>query len=219
MHELSSPTNADLSPTTSSFADDTVTVPIASCPRCGGRVTDPGGISWCPSCGHCPLLEKQAEQVPDQPAPRAPSKLGAVEFFSVVGRTPGWLWLLLLGVFSVIGVSLTVGFILPHESIDRVRWSLGQLLFGVVVVVAAHLWAMRQVPAVEVRGRSRGTYSLVELWRSAASRMPATRWPINLLSWGVSLIVCALLVIGGFSWWVLNAKIAADRPKTVQQAR
>ncbi len=217
MHESSSPTNADLSPATSSPADETVRVPISSCPRCGKTLTDAGGIGWCPACGHCALLEQQAEQVPGQPPPRAPSKLGAVEFFSVVGRTPGWLWLLFAGVLGVIGASLAVSFILPDDSLDRVRWSLGQLLFGVAIMVMAHIWAIRQVPAVEVRGRSRGKYSLVELWRVAASRMPATRWPVNLMSWGVSLIVCALLVVGGFGWWVMNAKIGQDRPKTVQQ--
>ena len=102
---------------------------------------------------------------------------------------------------------------------DRVLWSLGQLLFGVAVVVAAHAWAVVQVPSNEVRARGRGSWSLMGLWRAAASQMPATRWPVNLLSWGLSVIFCALFVVGGFGWWVMNAKIAPERPKATQQAK
>jgi len=217
MHESPSQTNAHLSPATASPANEPVTVPIPTCPRCGGKLTDPGGIEWCPACGHSELLQQQAQQLPDPPRRRTPSNLGAIEFFSVIGKTPGWLWLLLAGVVGVLIASLAVSFILPDDSLERVRWSVGQLLFGVALVVAAHVWAIWQVPALEVRGRSHGKYSLVALWRAAASRMPETLWPVNLLSWGASLIVCAFLVVGGFGWWVMNEQVVPDHGKAVQQ--
>src|SRR5439155_26684802 len=117
------------------------------------------------------------------------------------------------GVLAVLGGSLRVSSALPDESMDRVFWSLGQLLFGVAVVVAAHVWAIVQVPSNEVRARGRGSWSLVALWRAAVSGMPATRWPVNLLSWGLTLIFCALFVVGGSGWWVMNAKIAPELPQ------
>jgi hypothetical protein len=145
--------------------------------------------------------------------------LGAAEFFSVIDRTPGWLWLLLGGVLVGIGGSLWASLVLPEDSLRRVFWSLGQLLFGVALVVGAHVWVMAQVTSTEVRARGRGSWSLLGLWRAAASQMPATRWPVNLLSWGLTLIFCALFVVGGFGWWVMNEKIVQNQPKAGQQAK
>ncbi|MBI1918566.1 MAG: hypothetical protein HYS12_28060 [Planctomycetes bacterium] len=216
MNDLSSQNTTDPAPATST-GNAKETKP--GCPRCGGTLTNPGGLTWCPACGYCPLLEEKGKQEPRQTTTDVPSKLGAIEFFSVVGRTPRWLVLLLGGVFAVIVGSLGASSALPDESLHRVFWSLGQLLFGVAVVVGAHVWAIAQVSSTEVRARGRGSWSLLGLWRAAASQMPATRWPVNLLSWGLTLIFCALFIVGGFGWWVTNAKIVQERPKATQQAK
>jgi hypothetical protein len=112
--------------------------------------------------------------------------------------------------------SITANFTLPGESFVRVAWSTGQLLAGVLLLAAAHAWAIKTVPSIEVRARARGSYTLGGLWRATLSRLPRTRWPVNLLTWGVSLVLCAALIIGGFGWWVTNAKFAPERPKAVQ---
>src|SRR5436309_8080968 len=113
MNDLSSQKTTDQTPaSTPPGAEETST----GCPRCGGTLTNPGSLSWCPACGYCPLLEEKDKQEPGQTPPDSPSKLGAVEFFSVVGRTPGWLWLLLGGVLAVLGGSLAASAALPDES-------------------------------------------------------------------------------------------------------
>src|SRR5204863_9243925 len=103
MNDLSLPNSTDPAPAPSiPGAEETAT----GCPRCGGALTNPGSLSWCPACGYCPMLEEKGKQEPRQTSAREPSKLGAAEFFSVVGRTPGWLCLLLGGVLAGFGGSL-----------------------------------------------------------------------------------------------------------------
>lgn len=190
-------------------------VETSPCPRCGGRLLGPSGVTWCPACGYSPLLQQTPAAEPAAPA-RKPSKLGAAEFFRVVGVTPGWLWVLLLGIFAVVAVSLAADFLVIEDAHDRAVWGLWQLLLGLAVAVAAHVLAMRQVTVHEVRSRSHGSYSLTGLWQAALDRLPATRWPVNLLSWGAGLILCSVLIVGGLGWWLENVRFAPEKPKTLQ---
>src|SRR5437660_335279 len=76
---------------------------------------------------------------------------------------------------------------------------------GEGVPVAACPCPRCRKPLVDPRG----------LWWAAVSRLPRTQWPVYLLSWGLSLVVCAALVIGGFRWWVVNSNLAPERPRAV----
>src|SRR5690348_15640877 len=62
--------------TASAPAEATPEVPL--CPRCGGKLTNPEGLGWCPSCGYCRSLEQDAKKAAlATPAkPRGPSPLG-----------------------------------------------------------------------------------------------------------------------------------------------
>ena len=163
------------------------------------------GMSWCPSCGYSPLLEKPASKVIASP-PRAPSKLGAVELFKALGNMPEWLGRLLVGVFAAVVVSLLGHLLLIETADERALWALWQLLAGLVLVVGAHVLAFRQVPLGEIRACSRSNGSLTGLWRATLDRLPETRWPVNLLSWGASLIVCSVVIIDGLGWWIENVR-------------
>src|SRR5438132_9975401 len=81
---------------------------VVPCPRCGGKLTNPEGLGWCPSCGYCRSLDegpgKTAMAVPQ--GPRTPSSLGIVEFFEVLGKLPFWLWVLVGGTAIVAAISV-----------------------------------------------------------------------------------------------------------------
>src|SRR4051794_28944721 len=70
------------------------------CPRCGGKLTNPDGLGWCPGCGYCRSLEEEKAVAPPPPepaAPRKPSFLGATEFGEAMRHVPRWAWPLLGG--------------------------------------------------------------------------------------------------------------------------
>src|SRR5947209_929072 len=64
------------------------------CPRCGGKLTNPEGLGWCPSCGYCRSLDEGVSKaaVAVSQGPQKPSPLGIVEFFEMLGKLPFWLW-------------------------------------------------------------------------------------------------------------------------------
>jgi hypothetical protein len=160
------------------------------------------------------MLEKPAPK--SGVAPRVPSKIGAAEFFKVVWNMPEWLGRLLVGVFAAVGVSLLAHLLLIETAHERALWGLWQLLAGLALVAGAHVLALRQVPLCEIRACSRNNGSLTGLWRATLDRLPDTRWPVNLLSWGGSLILCSVLIVGGLGWWVENVRFTDEKPRAVQ---
>ena len=204
MRKLSTEQRPDLT-RSSPPAGTTLQADTAACPRCGGHLLEPTGITWCPACGYCPILEKPTPR--SNPAgPRTPSKLGVTEFFKVVGNTPEWLGRSLVGVFAAVTVSLVAHLLLIETAHDRALWGLWQLLVGLALVAGAHVLAFRQVTLNEIRACSRGNGALTGLWRATLDRLPETRWPVNLLSWGASLILCSVVIIGGLGWWIENVR-------------
>ncbi len=193
--------------------------PDNDCPRCGKAMLDPGGIVWCPACGYCPLLEARATKGRQPTAAPSPSRLGAAEFLLAVDALPGWLRVLVVGVLFILVVSLAANIFLPHASYLRVGWSAAQLFAGLVALVVAHVGALRTVPTVEVRARSRSADSIVGLWRAAVAMMPATRWPVTLLAWGLTLVLCSVFVVGGFGWWLSTVKFIEDRPRAAARPK
>jgi hypothetical protein len=176
---------------------------------------DPTGLTWCPACGYCPLLETPTVER-GRKTPRSLAKLGAVDFFKVVGTTPDWLWRLLFGVVAAVAISLVADFLLIETAHDRAVWGLWQLLAGLGLVLVAHVLALRQVTVVEARSCSGGSWSLTGLWRATLGRLPETRWPVNLVSWGGSLILCSVLIVGGLGWWIENVRFTDEKPTTSQ---
>src|SRR5438132_8108230 len=116
---------------------------VVPCPRCGGKLTNPEGLGWCPSCGYCRSLEQDAKKaaLAAPTAPRGPSALGIVEFAEVLGKLPRWLWVLLGGTSIVVGISVAADVVLPEDSLARALWSSVQLGLGLVGVLAAQIWA------------------------------------------------------------------------------
>src|SRR5262245_48328328 len=109
--------------------------PDAPCPRCGGRLTNPNGLGWCPACGYCrSLAEEKAVVPPEEPAapPKKPSVLGAAEFAVAMKHMPGWVWPLLGGAALVGGASVAADYWLPEDSLPRALWSALQMVLSVV---------------------------------------------------------------------------------------
>jgi hypothetical protein len=177
----------------------------ALCPRCGGKLTNPDGLGWCPGCGYCRSLEEENAAVapPAEPEPpRKPSVLGASEFGEAMRRMPGWAWPLLGGAAVVGGVSVAVDYWLPEECLGRALWSAAQIVLSVVGLVVAQLWAVMLVGSREDGIRARDVILGGLVWRAALRRLPATRRPVWLGTWSLTGLLCGLAVVGGFNYWL-----------------
>jgi len=188
-----------------------VTAP--ACPRCSGRLTDPGGLGWCQACGYCHSLEEEKARVPSSvPAAAGPSSpLGSLEMVEVVRTLPRWVWLMLGGVLAIVGATFIPGLQLPRTGLLRAAWCTVQLVVGLVLVFAAQIWALLQLAHQDEKLGNRDAFMPVRLWVLTFRHLPHTWRQVCLAAWGVALFVAALLIVGGLGhWWTYLPK----RPNT-----
>jgi hypothetical protein len=184
------------------------------CPRCGGRLTNPGGLGLCAGCGYCRSLEEEAPAVappPEPPAPKKPSALGATELGEAMRRMPRWAWPLFGGALVVVAASSAADYLLPEEGLARALCSATQMVLSVVGLIASQMWAVLLIGDREDGLGARDLFLSGRVWRAAFRRLPATRKPVWLGAWSLTAFVCAAAVIGGFSYWLELAQAARVR--------
>lgn len=165
----------------------------ALCPRCGSRLVDPGSLGLCGECGYCRLLEEGAS--PTAPPRPQPSALGLSEFLDLVAGLPLWVWVLLVGEALAVLVSVAAQLGL-HEQVQHytVWWYSVQAGAGLVALLVAQLWALMLVAPEDDRLGPKDLFLPVRLWWVAVRRLPATRWPVWIGTWGLTLLLGAAAV-------------------------
>src|SRR5260370_27869428 len=150
---------------------------VPPCPRCGGKLTNPEGLGWCPNCGYCRSLEQDTKTaaLAAPKASRGPAALGIVEFMEVLGKLPRWLWVLLGGISIVVGSSVAADFVLPEDSLARALWSSVQLGLGLVGVLAAQIWAFLLIAPETEHLSAKDLILSVRLWTITLRRLPKTQ--------------------------------------------
>jgi hypothetical protein len=174
-----------------------------ACPRCGGKLTNPETLGWCPRCGYCRSLQKDAAQaaLAKEPGNQKPSVLGMREFFDVLAKTPPWMRVLAAGVAVLVGLSLAVDFLTPEECLPRALWSVVQLVVGLVGLVTAQIWAFIRIAPNEERMGVGDLIMTGRLWALTVRRLPEMRRQVWLGAWGVVAMLTAVLLVGGFGYW------------------
>ena len=177
--------------------------PSAPCPRCGGRLTSPEGLGWCPSCGYCRSLEgdgdKLAVEAPS--APRQPSALGIVEFFELLGKLPVWLWVLLGGTLIVAVLSVAANCVLPDDSLPRALWCSIQLGIGLLGLLAAQIWTFVILAPETDHLSTKDLILSARLWSLTCRRLPESQRQVWLGGWSAATMLAAIFLVGGYSYW------------------
>jgi hypothetical protein len=173
------------------------------CPRCGGKLINPGSLGWCPKCGYCQSLDADAAKVvvPSKAGPHKPSPLGIVEFFDMLAKLPAWLWVTLGGITVVVLVSLAADFLLADDSLPRALWSTGELALGLLLLLVAQVWLFVQLAPNDDRLSAKDIILSARLWSLGARRLPETRGQVWFGVWSSTAVLCAVFVVGGFSYW------------------
>ncbi len=186
------------------------------CPRCGNPLTSPGSLGWCQKCGYCESLEFEAGSLTTMSTTaRKPSPLGTFEILDMVRETPRWVWVLLGGVVVIALISLAADFILEEDCLERAIYTTAQIGVGLLMVLGAQIWAGVWVGvATEEEVGPKDFILPFRLWAIAIGCLPRSRKPITLAVWGVAVMVCAVLLVGGLDFWweVYNPKKFAPPP-------
>jgi len=188
---------------------------VPTCPRCGGKLTDPQGLGWCPGCGYCRSLQEDADKatVAGSASARKPSSLGLVEFFELFRRLPSWLTILVGGMGIIAAISLAANLMLPEDSLIRALWCTIQFGFGLMGILAAQIWAFVLIAPNSDHISAKDLILSARLWGMTFRRLPETQRQVWLGGWGMAAMLCAVCLVGGYSYWYqfYKPKKLADR--------
>lgn len=186
------------------------------CPRCGGTLVSPSSLGWCQKCGYCESLEFEAGPLATLSTGRQkPSPLGTFEILEMLRETPRWVWVLLGGVVGIALASLAADFFLEEDCLERAIYTTAQLGVGLLVLIAAQIWAAVWVGVATEEEISPKDFILpFRLWSIAIGCLPRSKKPITVAVWGVAVMISAVLLVGGLDFWweVYNPKKFAPPP-------
>lgn len=171
------------------------------CPRCQEPLWDIAEGRWCSACGYRQTGGKGWAPRPEASARPAPPRTRG-EWAEMPRLVPRWVWVMLGGVAVVGLASVNAGMLLPPSSWPRAVWTTAQIAVGLAGLLLA------QVAVCSWLGEQQNGPSLWDLlmpyrvWRMAVRHLPATRWAVCCAAWCVTLIVCALVFVGGLTYWL-----------------
>jgi hypothetical protein len=175
------------------------------CPNCEAKLIDPAGLGWCRKCGYCKSLEEDIARVPlhdTRTEHRPPSFLGLVEFFQLLKRLPSWAWVLIGGALTLVCMNIPPSQSLPMEGIKRAAWSSTEIILGLVMIFSAQLWALFILGPHDDKLGFKDAILPGRLWVAAVQKLPATHGQVWLASWGITMILSGILLVGGLSHWL-----------------
>jgi hypothetical protein len=95
---------------------------------------------------------------------------------------------------------------LPRSGVDRAIFSTATLGLGVVAVITAQAWATPMIAADSHLLTLWDFIVTFRFWALVMKRLPRSRYPLCLLSWGLAAIVGAVLIVGGLWYWLPGKK-------------
>jgi hypothetical protein len=131
----------------------------------------------------------------------------------VLGKLPRWFWGILGGTVVVAVISLAADFALPDDSLARALWSSIQLSLGLLGILAAQIWAFFLIAPETEQISAKDLILSVRLWSMTCRRLPETQGKVWLGAWSFAAALCAIFLVGGFSYWYqfYKPKKIADR--------
>lgn len=176
----------------------------ALCPRCGGKLVNPGSLGWCRNCVYCQSLENETAQgILNGNGSRKASALGLMELYEVAQRTPPWVWALLGGFTALLLGSVILDNVFPkQDSLLRAVWTTAQIVIGLLAIIGAQIWlAILIVSQTDEDLSPKDFLFSFKLWNLAIAYLPQTRKPVTLGGWGLTAIMSGFCLIGGLGYW------------------
>jgi len=189
--------------TSSSLPSGSASVAV-DCPKCGARLISPDSLGLCQNCGYCRSLEEGggASRGTDNNGKVAVATDSAAALWQMLRVLPRWTWVLTGGAALILGVSIVGDALLPADSLPRALCSTTQLAGGLLLIIGTQIYGVLRVSAKDASvGGQEFFFFSPRLWKLIVRELPATRWLVYLESWGATLALAAVVIVGGFSYW------------------
>jgi hypothetical protein len=173
------------------------------CPRCRGKLISPESLGWCQKCGYCRSLEEDKARVAlERPAEQRRPVPSRFELLYYIARLPGWVWVLCCGVVAIVLFTYPPSRRLEPDCLERAIWCTAQLLGGLLLLWGTQFWTLLLVADKDDKLNAMDVFLTGRLWGVAVRQLPLTRWPICIAVWAVTLMVTALVFLGGLDHWL-----------------
>jgi hypothetical protein len=153
---------------------------------------------------------------PKAPAPAPVSKpASSAAVLEAAREVPTWVWVLAGGCLTILAVCAAMSLRLSANGFDRALVSTVLLAAGLVGMIVAELWV---IPLIMMDAPELRTWDFLvpyRLWAVAAGKLPRTRRPVCLVSWCLTGMLGALVIIGGLWYWLpgkKNVKFRLEAP-------
>jgi hypothetical protein len=114
---------------------------------------------------------------------------------------PRWGWVIIASALAIVVESVIARIVTPYGSWLRTTWSLSQLVLGVILAAACHVFNFVVLAAEDA---DFGVMDLflkpLKLWLRAFHRMPTRLWVANAATCGVAAAFSSILIIGALPY-------------------
>jgi hypothetical protein len=174
-------------------------VPDTLCPRCQKPLVDPHGLGWCQACGYCRSLAEDRARLPLAPAAKSRPQ---VPRLGEVVHIPLWGIVLLAGVALLAVGSWAAGRYLPLQPLPRAIWATVQAGVGLLVMFLGQAYGLFRIAPEEAALHFVDAVIPFRLYGLVCKRLPRMASVLCIGSWGLTLTLSGLLLIGGLAHWL-----------------
>lgn len=186
-------------PVTPALEEDSGPAPGETCARCHTN-QEWGRDSWCPSCGYYPSLDAEAINDTSWQDPLLVEADNAPQG-NLFAALPAWFWIMIGGSLAILLLGLFVRTRVANDEALRGFIAVSAVGVSTVVIGIAHLLACffamkrdRRITPMDA------IISWFSVWHPTITQLPATRFRLWSMSWGVTSLITALLIIGGIDY-------------------
>jgi hypothetical protein len=180
--------------------DDVAAAPDTLCPQCQKPLVDPHGLGWCQACGYCGSLGAVVSA--PKPSAAAGPEDAEASSASSTGQSPPWTLALLVGVVVLATATWAISRSVPLRPLPRATWTTVQVIAGVLVMLVGQCYGVIRVAPEEATLHAIDVIVPFRLYGMIFSRLPKLCSVLFFAAWGLTLIVTALLFVGGLQHWL-----------------
>jgi hypothetical protein len=188
----------------------------ATCPRCQKPLADPCGLGWCQACGYCRSLEEDRARLP---LDKGVAKDTAVPLLPPTEplKFAWWPIVLIVGVLLLAVGCFVASRLIPLTPLQRAAWTSIQIAAGVLLVLAGQCYALIVLAPKDAALNFIDAVIAFRLYGLVFRNLPRTRLTVWFASWGLTLVLTALLCVGGLGHLLKILPKSSESQKTQRQ--
>jgi hypothetical protein len=168
----------------------------ALCPRCKKPLADAAGLGWCQACGYCRSLAEDRARLPlDKPVVKAGPT--AAPPGSPSRQSPLWAIVLFAGIALLALGCFAASRHYPLTPLQRAAWTAIQILAGLALMFAGQCYALLTIAPGDASLHFFDAIVPLRLYALVVRGLPRTCVALWISSWGLTLVLSALICVGG----------------------